>query len=313
MVFTFQRAVATDGGQAREGRWVITEPAAAGRAADVLENQTGFKSSRVLQSRTRSDFHATSSFANFARSVFCPTVLNRTTSFMSSSSGSTLRTVPTPNCGCLTRRPGFEPQTAPTDPRPRRRRPAALRAPVAAVSASPAVGRVSTELRERRLVAATRTSTALPRAAPGGISSMNRDGSLDWYSPNTRRRAADVSTRRRSRAGDAHVAEPPLFLELRLVVARARVRKQAFLEARRSSRPGTRGPWRCASSSSARARRASRLPRPRRTAATTDRRSRRATARHCAISYSRAAETSSARFSTRPSASSLRSSRRSCR
>src|SRR5687768_17046039 len=41
---------------------------------------------------------ASSSFAYFARSVFGPT-LNLTTNFTSSASSSTLRIVPTPNCG----------------------------------------------------------------------------------------------------------------------------------------------------------------------------------------------------------------------
>jgi hypothetical protein len=53
--------------------------------------------------------YATSNFANFARSVFCPTELNRTTSFRSSSSGSTLRTTPSPNFGWRTRTPGRSP------------------------------------------------------------------------------------------------------------------------------------------------------------------------------------------------------------
>ena len=64
-----------------------------------------------------------------------------------------------------------------------------------------------------------------------GTSSMNRDGSLDWYSPKMRRRAAPVSTRLRPRARHADVAEPPLLLELLFVLARSRVREQPFLEA----------------------------------------------------------------------------------
>ena len=53
--------------------------------------------------------YATSSFANFARSVFCPTEVKRTTSLVSSSSASTLMTVPSPNFGCLTLAPGRRP------------------------------------------------------------------------------------------------------------------------------------------------------------------------------------------------------------
>ena len=58
----------------------------------------------------RPALHARSSFANFARSVFWPTEMNRTTSFWSSSSASTLSTVPTPNCAVLHPRAG--PQAA---------------------------------------------------------------------------------------------------------------------------------------------------------------------------------------------------------
>ena len=66
-----------------------------------------------------------------------------------------------------------------------------------------------------------------------GTSSMKRDGSLDWYSPKTRRRAAPVSTSRARGARHADVAQPPLLLELLLVVRRSRVREQPFFEARR--------------------------------------------------------------------------------
>ena len=65
----------------------------------------------------------------------------------------------------------------------------------------------------------------------GGISSMKRDGSVAWYSPKTRRRAAPVSTSRALRARHPDVAQPPLLLELLLVVARPRVRKQPLLQA----------------------------------------------------------------------------------
>src|SRR5205807_4128511 len=47
-------------------------------------------------------FQAGSNRANFARSVFVPTAAKRTTSFVSSSSASTLNTVPIPNCGWRT-------------------------------------------------------------------------------------------------------------------------------------------------------------------------------------------------------------------
>jgi hypothetical protein len=67
-----------------------------------------------LERRGRGGFrghqiYATSSFEYFARRVFWPTELNRTTSLVSSSSGSTLTTVPRPNCACCTRRPGLSP------------------------------------------------------------------------------------------------------------------------------------------------------------------------------------------------------------
>ena len=52
---------------------------------------------------------ASSSFANFARNVFCPTELKRTTSLVSSLSGSTLTIVPTPNCAWRTLSPGLRP------------------------------------------------------------------------------------------------------------------------------------------------------------------------------------------------------------
>ena len=59
---------------------------------------------------------------------------------------------------------------------------------------------------------------------------MKRDGWLAWYSPKTRRRAAPVRTSF-ARARHADVAEPAFFLELRLVLARSRMREQPFLEA----------------------------------------------------------------------------------
>ena len=67
---TLQRAEAPQPAR-RPGRWIVT--------AVSLRRQAG------------------SSFANFARSVFSPPVVNRTASFTSSSSGSTETTVPTPN------------------------------------------------------------------------------------------------------------------------------------------------------------------------------------------------------------------------
>ncbi len=51
-----------------------------------------------------------SSFAYLARSVFGPTA-NRTTSFTSSASSSTLRIVPMPNCGCRTFAPSRNPSS----------------------------------------------------------------------------------------------------------------------------------------------------------------------------------------------------------
>ncbi len=48
-----------------------------------------------------------SRFANRAISFFWPTLANRTISFMSASPPSTAMTVPTPNCGCRTRRPAL--------------------------------------------------------------------------------------------------------------------------------------------------------------------------------------------------------------
>ena len=48
---------------------------------------------------------------------------------------------------------------------------------------------------------------------------MKRDGSLDWYSPKMRRRAAPVSDQRRARPRHADVTEPALLLELLLVFA----------------------------------------------------------------------------------------------
>ena len=65
-----------------------------------------------------------------------------------------------------------------------------------------------------------------------GTSSMKRDGSHDWYSPNTRRRAAPVSTSRGARAGHADIAQPPFFFELGLVLTRPGMREQSLLEAR---------------------------------------------------------------------------------
>ena len=50
-------------------------------------------------SSRQSALQAGSSRAYFARSVFCPTAANRTTSLVSSSRGSMLTTLPTPNCG----------------------------------------------------------------------------------------------------------------------------------------------------------------------------------------------------------------------
>ena len=119
--------------------------------------------------------YATSSFANFARSVFCPTELNRTTSLVSSSSGSMLRTVPSPNC-----------RVAHADARPQARRHGlvlvlvgvgrlflAHRAALPCRTGSRGTARTTTGT-------ARRTSTGLPRSARAGISSMKRDGSVDW-------------------------------------------------------------------------------------------------------------------------------------
>ena len=78
------------------------------RAAGREGRRDGERDERRQADRSEAGTIRPSSFANRA-SVFCPTETNRTTSLMSSSSGSTLRTVPTPNCGCRTRRPGFRP------------------------------------------------------------------------------------------------------------------------------------------------------------------------------------------------------------
>ena len=52
---------------------------------------------------------ANSSFANFARSVFCPTEVNRTTSLVSSSSGSTADDRPNAELRVPDSQPGFSP------------------------------------------------------------------------------------------------------------------------------------------------------------------------------------------------------------
>ena len=64
-----------------------------------------------------------------------------------------------------------------------------------------------------------------------GTSSRKRDGSVDWYSPNTRRRAALVRKSRRSAPGHPDVEEPALLLHFVFVFRRSRVRKEPLFHA----------------------------------------------------------------------------------
>ena len=133
---------------------------------------------------------AGSSFAYLASSFFTPTAVNRTVTFKSSLCSSTAMTVPTPNCAWRTRMPV---------------RSAGRRLILVLVG----VGRRRLPVHRRRgpcravrvraeLVVAVANALWYARAYAGairstssaGISSRNRDGSVDWYSPNTRRRAA---------------------------------------------------------------------------------------------------------------------------
>ena len=228
---------------------------------------------------------------------------------MSSSSGSTDNTVPTPNCGCRTRTPGLQPG--------RHRLVLVLvrvgRLFFLALARDSRAARTDLRGNCENDVCGVRNVDGTSSISSGGnlVDEARRLGRLVLaeHTPARGRRQHQPPLRAR----DADVAEPALLLELGLVVGRPRVRKEPFLE------PGDDDdrklePFRAVhASSSARARRGPRPLRRRPRAATADRRSRRATARDSAVSYSRAADTSSARFSIRPSASSLRSSRRSCR
>ena len=135
--------------------------------------------------------------------------------------------------------------------------------------------RIRPELRERRLGRQEGRRHFLDELRRDFVDESRRLGRLVFAKhPPARGRREDQAP---LRAGDADVAEPPLLFELRLVVGGSRMRKQAFLEARDHHDRELEALSRCASSSSARAHRGSRLPRRRPRAATADRRSRPAT------------------------------------
>ena len=107
-----------------------------------------------------------------------------------------------------------------------------------------------------------------------GTSSMNLEGLDGRYSPYPPSPVRAPEIELPAGASHSDVAQPPLLLELVLVLARARVREQPFLEARDEDDRGTRGPWRCGGSSSSPWRPPRLQPRPYPTAATTGPRSR---------------------------------------
>ncbi len=161
-------------------------PPAGGRAAhDVTP--------AVASGFSRTTLYAGSSFAYFASSFLTPTRLKRTVIFRSSLCSSTDTTVPTPNWAWRTRMPV------------RKVVPRLIfvlvlvglvrLAHAAGAFALPPVG-VRPELVvpviERVLIRPRHTSSSIRSTSSAGISSRNRDGSVAWYSPNTRRRAALV-------------------------------------------------------------------------------------------------------------------------
>ena len=128
-VITLQRVVGTQDGEQRNGRTIIariqeTERRPRGaRPASRQDRRFNTREFRIAALANRSGVelqvltvlsfrYAISSLAYLARSVLVPTVVNFTTSFMSSSSSSTLNTVPRPNCPCRTLRPGTRPPYA---------------------------------------------------------------------------------------------------------------------------------------------------------------------------------------------------------
>ena len=240
-------------------------------------------------------------------------VLNRTVIFRSSLCSSTAITVPTPNCAWLTRMPGRTPSR--TDPRSRRRRPARLPRAAAAAAALAAV-RVGPELvvavRERALVGRrVRRRDPSPPAPPeprrGSATARwtgirrTRAAARRWSAPAASARA---SCRRSTGAA------PP----------RARPRLPADRECGNSpssipamTTTGNSSPFAaCIVISQTRA---FRLPDSSSTSDSSDSRSTKPPSEASASrdSYSRAAETSSIRFSIRSLASSVFSSRRSFR
>ena len=170
-----------------------------------------------------------------------PDRTNRTTSFVSSSSGSTLMTVPTPNCRMAD--PNARPQ-------PFRNRLILVLVGVRR-GAPPAPWRAAPV---RRACGTARTTTDRARRTPDGISveqlarnfvdESRRLGRLVF--------AEDPPARRRRQhqpplcPRDPDVAEAPFLLELGFVVARARVRERGLPRGPPSRRSETPGPWRCA-------------------------------------------------------------------
>ncbi len=139
--------------------------------------------------------YAGSSFAYFASSFFTPTRLKRTVIFKSSLCSST----ETHRSRRRTARAGRACRFAargPTDPLPRTGRLSSASLNRAALPFRGRTGSSGTRSGRARKRSGTRTSrpASMRSISSDGISSRNRDGSVDWYSPNTRRRAALVST-----------------------------------------------------------------------------------------------------------------------
>ena len=122
LVLTLQRAV-LKGDKDVDGRWIVTKFRRRGagdgnQGCSCSDRRPGLRAKaqeggprrpknvgrREGFSRASSSSSA-SSRAYLARKVFWPTAANRTTSLVSSLSRSMLGTLPTPNCGCLTRMP----------------------------------------------------------------------------------------------------------------------------------------------------------------------------------------------------------------
>ena len=206
LVFTFQRAVGNAGGQTREGRWLIIGLQQQGAAADVVNvgpakaglhgHQIAFVRGRLSGpcrgSGTSRDFQLRELGAQRLRPhrVEPHDELDVVVERFDAQRPSRCRTADDSRAGPASALP------ARTGPRLRTRRPACSSAPCCRGN-RPACHTPRVRGTAQTMGTATTNVDGTSSISVGGISSMKRDGSLDWYSPKTRRRAADVSTSRR--------------------------------------------------------------------------------------------------------------------